>query len=299
MDGLKHVVVAGGSGLVGRALVAALAGAGVRVTVLSRTPRAAGLPAGAEARGWDDLPAALEGADAVINLCGESIAGARWSPARKQLLVDSRVGPTGRLVQAMAGRGVLVNASAVGIYGALDGRPVDEAQAPGKGFLAQVCRKWEAAADGAAGARVVKLRLGVVLARDGGALPKMALPVRLFQGTRLGHGQQGLSWIHLDDLVRMLVEAAANPAWQGPVNAVAPMPVTNETFTRALARRLHRPLLPVPAWITRAALRLLLGEMGQAMLLEGAFVYPRKAEALGFEFRFPGVEAALADLLPG
>lgn len=297
--GLKHVVVAGGTGLVGRPLVALLAGTGVRVTMLSRTPGAAALPAGAQARGWDDLPAALEGADAVINLCGESIAGARWSPARKQLLLESRVGPTGRLARAMAG-GVLVNASAVGIYGAMDGRPVVESQAPGKGFLAKVCRQWESAADGAAarGVRVVKLRLGVVLARDGGALPKMALPVRLFQGTRLGHGQQGLSWIHLDDLVRMIVEAASNPAWQGTVNAVSPMPVSNETFTRALARRLHRPLLPVPAWITRAALGLLLGEMGRAVLLEGAFVYPGMAERLGFAFRFPRLQEALADLLP-
>ena len=287
---LKHVVVAGGSGLVGRHLVAALTGAGTRVTVLSRAP-------GPGMRGWDDLPGALEGADAVINLCGAGIADRRWSAARKQVLVDSRVGPTERLAQAMGGAGVLVNASAVGIYGALDGRPVDERGAPGKGFLAQVCRKWEAAAEGA-GARVVKLRLGVVLARDGGALPKMALPVRLFQGTRLGHGQQGLSWIHVDDLVALIIEAASNPEYQGPVNATAPGPVTNETFTRTLARRLHRPLLPVPAWITRTALKALLGEMGEAMLLEGAFVYPREAERLGFVFRYPRVEDALAELFP-
>jgi hypothetical protein len=299
---LQHVVVAGGSGLVGRHLVAVLVAAGTRVTVLSRSPGTA-LPSGAEARGWDALPGVLEGADAVINLCGEGIAGGRWTAARKKLLVASRVEPTGRLVRALgavaARPPVLVNASAVGIYGALDGRPVDEGHSPGKGFLAQVCRQWEAAADGAPadGMRVVKLRLGVVLARDGGALPKMAFPVRLFQGTKLGHGQQGLSWIHVDDLVALIIEAAVNPAYQGPVNAVSPGPVSNETFTRALARRMKRPLLPVPAWVTRAALRLLLGEMGEAMLLEGAFVYPKQAERLGFVFRFPRVEEALADLV--
>ena len=298
---LQNVVVAGGSGLVGRHLVAALAAGGTRVTVLSRSPGAAALPAGVQARGWDDLPGALAGADAVINLCGAGIADRRWSPARKQALLDSRVEPTRRLAQAMAegGARVLVNASAVGIYGAMDGRPVLESQAAGKGFLARLCRQWEAAADGAAapGTRVVKLRLGVVLAQDGGALPKMAFPVRLCQGTRLGHGQQGLSWIHVDDLVRLFIEAAGNPAYTGPVNATSPMPVTNETFTRALARRLKRPMLPVPAFVTRAALKVLLGEMGEAMLLEGAFVYPRVAEGRGFEFRFPGVEEALADLV--
>jgi uncharacterized protein (TIGR01777 family) len=288
---LQRVVVAGGTGLVGRHLVAALAAAGTQVTVLSRAP-------GALVRGWDDLPGALAGADAVINLCGAGIADRRWSPQRKQLLADSRIGPTERLARAMAaaGCGVLVNASAVGFYGSRDERPVDERQGPGHDFLAQLCARWEAAAEPAA-ARVVRLRLGVVLARDGGALPKMARPVRLFQGTRLGHGRQGLSWIHLDDLVRMIIQAAGDPAWQGAVNATAPEPVSNAAFTRILARRLHRPLLPVPAWITGAAVRALLGEMGVALLLEGAFVLPGVAQRLGFGFRFPRLEEALADLL--
>jgi len=298
---LKHVVVAGGTGLVGRHLVAALAGAGTRVTVLSRSPGAAGLPPGAQARSWEDLPGTLEGADAVINLCGEGIAGGRWSAARKRLLLDSRIAPTERLVRALgpAGPRVLVNASAVGFYGPLDLRPVAEDQPAGAGFLAGLCRQWEAAAGEATahGVRVVQLRLGVVLARDGGALPRMALPVRLGLGTRLGHGRQGLSWIHLDDLVRLILEAAANPAYQGPVNAVAPEPVSNEAFTRALARRLKRPLLPVPAALTRLALQALLGEMGQAMLLEGAYVRPERAGQLGFTWRFPRLADALADLL--
>ena len=294
MEKLKRVVLAGGTGLVGRHLAAALAREGVQVAVLSRS----GAPGTAS---WDDLPRALEGADAVVNLAGEGIADQRWTASRKEAILRSRVDATTRLVAALnalpAPPPVLVSASAVGLYGPMDGRPVDETFPPGKGFLAKVCRQWEAAADGAAGTRVVKLRLGVVLARDGGALPKMAFPVKLFQGAKLGHGQQGLSWIHIDDLVRLILEAASNPGYAGVVNATAPGPVTNESFTRALARRLHRPMLPVPAWVTRAALGLLTGEMGRAMLLEGAFVYPRRAEALGFVFRFPRVEGALEDLL--
>jgi len=302
----NHVVVAGGTGLVGRHLVPALLQAGFEVTVLTRAPGRTALPAGARAAAWQELPGLLEGAAAVVNLSGESIAQGRWTPARKRAILASRLDATDRLVQAMAALErrpqVLVNASAVGFYGPMDGRPVDEEQGPGRGFLAGVCRQWEGRAEAATalGVRVVKLRLGVVLARDGGALPRLAFPVRIWQGTRLGHGQQGLSWIHIDDLVRLVLEAIANPAWQGALNATAPMPASNETFTRAVARQLRRPLLPVPALVTRAALRLLLGDMAQEMLLEGAFVYPRKAERLGFQFRFPGAAQALADLLgPG
>jgi len=302
--GLRHLVVAGGTGLVGRHLVQALAADGIRVTVLSRAPGTMALPPGAEARSWDALPQALDGADAVVNLCGEGIAAGRWSAARRRLLLDSRVGPTLRLVQALgalpAGPRVLVNAGAVGDYGALDDRPADEATPPGHGFLPQLCRQWEAAAEGAAahGARVVQLRLGVVLARDRGALPRMALPVRWFLGAKLGHGRQGLSWIHVDDLVRLILAAAADAAWKGPVNATAPWPVSNEAFTRALCRRLRRPLLPLPAPLTRAAIRLLLGQMGEELLLQGAFVLPRAAERLGFTFRYPRLEDALSNLLP-
>ena len=299
-----HIVVAGGSGLVGSALVAALVREGMAVTVLSRTPERVQLPTGATAKAWSDLTQVLEGADAVINLCGAGIADRRWSPARKRELLDSRLEPTGRIVAALATLAVkpaLVNASAIGIYGPRDGRPIDEDErhGPGTGFLARLCRQWEAAADAALahGVRVVKVRIGIVLARDGGALPKMALPVRLFQGTRLGHGQQGFSWIHMDDLVRLFLEAARNPAYAGAVNATSPQPTTNETFTRMLTHRLHRPLLPVPAFLTRTAVKILLGEMAEALLLDGAFVYPRKAAELGFTFRFERAEAALADLL--
>ena len=300
---LKRVVVAGGTGLVGRPLVQALVDLGADVTVMTRNPGRGGLPAGASARGWEDLATTLNGADAVINLAGEGIADKRWSAARKAVLLTSRVETTQRLVEAMRAcpqpPAALVNASAIGFYVPADREPVDETSDSGMGFLAEVCRAWEVEAMAAAafGVRVALLRIGVVLAREGGALPKMALPVRWFQGCKLGTGSQGLSWIHLDDLVAMFVEATRNPAWRGAFNGTAPKPLSNEAFTRALAQRLHRPLLPVPGFVTAAATKLALGELAEALLLQGAFVKPTRALALGFAFRFPTAEQALEDLL--
>lgn len=301
--GLNRAVVAGGTGLVGRALVRALVAQGCQVTVLSRRPGSAPGLDGALLRGWDDLPAPLEGVDAVFNLAGAGIADRRWSAVRKAAILDSRVHGTRRLVEAMKActevPRTLVNASAIGLYVPRGADPVDEFSPPGHGFLAEVCQAWEAEAMAAAasGIRVARLRIGVVLAREGGALPKMALPVRLFQGSKLGSGAQGLSWIHRDDLVAMLVEAARNEAWEGPFNATAPEPLSQEAFTRLLAQRLHRPLLPVPAFLTAGVLRLLLGELAEALLLQGAFVHPVRAQNLGFTFRFPTAQAALRDLL--
>jgi uncharacterized protein len=301
--GLKRVVVAGGTGLVGRALVKALLVQEAQVTVLTRHPGSALVPAGVRVRGWVGLAKELEGVDAVFNLAGEGLADQRWSPRRKALLLSSRVGPTEELVESMRActhrPAVLVNASAIGYYGPGDDTPVCELNPAGEGFLAEICRAWEAAALPARelGVRVVLARLGVVLAREGGALPKMARPVRLCLGSRLGNGQQGLSWIHLHDLESLLLEAARNPAWEGPFNATAPEPVSQNTFVRLLARQLHRPLLPLPGWLTSASLRLLLGDMGQELLLEGAYVHPMRAEALGFPFRFNTPEEALEDLL--
>lgn len=299
------VVVAGGTGLVGRALVQALVEGGTQVTVLTRHPGGARLTPGAVASAWEDVDGAVAGADAVFNLAGEGIADRRWSPARKALLRLSRTETTSRLVTAIIQSDprpkVLVNASAVGFYGSQDGRPLDEGAPAGRGFLADLCRAWEREADRVAdvGVRLVKLRLGVVLAREGGALPKMALPVKLFQGAALGSGQQGLSWIHLEDLVRLTLVAAGDEAYRGPVNATAPWPVSNDTFTRLLGKALRRPVLPIPGFLTAAALRVLVGEMADDMLLSGNFAYPRKAQQLGFAFRFPTAEAALADLIPG
>jgi uncharacterized protein len=296
---LKRVVLAGGTGLVGRHLAEAFRARGVRVDLVTRRP---GIFPGAVA--WEALPLVLDGADAVINLAGEGLADQGWSQARKAALLNSREGTTTRIVQAMKRLErppqVLVNASAVGFYGNPGAAPLDEGATPGQGFLAQVCQRWEAAADTAQPeARVVKLRLGVVLAREGGALPRMALPVRAFLGAPLGGGAQGVSWIHIEDLTSLIVEVAEKEAYFGPVNATAPCPVSNREFTRALARRLGRPLLPLPGFLTRAALELLFGEMAREVLLGGAFVLPRAATERGFRFRFERVEEALADLLPG
>nr|WP_275976295.1 TIGR01777 family oxidoreductase [Geothrix alkalitolerans] len=299
---LNRVVVAGGTGLVGRPLVRDLLDLGTQVHVLTRRA-AAGLPAGAHAHGWEDLPALLDGADAVINLAGEGIADQRWTVARKAAIRQSRTQTTRRLVEAMRDcqkpPRVLVNASAIGYYGARDRTPVDEGAAPGTGFLAETCRDWEAEAMAASaiGVRVVRIRTGVVLAREGGALPKMALPVRYYLGCALGSGKQGLSWIHRDDLVAMFLEAARNDAWEGPFNGTAPGFLDNEAFTDLLARQLHRPLLPVPGRLTAAAMKVVLGDMADALLLQGAFVVPARARALGFEFLFTEAADALADLL--
>ena len=298
-----QTIVAGGTGLVGRALVGALLAQGTKVAILTRNPQELKVPAGASAHGWEDLPNLLDGADAVINLAGEGIADRRWSAARKAAILDSRILATSRLVGAMRQcsrpPAALVNASAIGYYLPKDSAPIDEGAAPGSGFLAEVCQAWEAEALTAAalGVRVARVRIGVVLAREGGALPKLALPVRWFSGCKLGSGQQGLSWIHMDDLVAMLSEAARNPAWEGAFNGTTPEPLSNETFTRLVAQRLHRPLLPVPGFLTALATKLLLGEMAEALLLQGAFVQPAHALALGFQFRFPTAQAALEDLL--
>jgi hypothetical protein len=300
---LNHIVVAGGTGLVGRPLVAALRELGAKVTVLTRNPGSPTLPPGASAHKWEDLPSLLEDVDAVINLAGEGIAEKRWNVARKAAILDSRVLATRTIVGAMRACGkppaVLVNASAISIYDSKYESPVDEAGQGGAGFLADVCQAWEAEAEAASrlGVRVVRIRIGVVLARHGGAFPKMVLPVRLFQGCKLGSGKQGLSWIHLDDLVAMLIEATRNPAWEGAFNGTAPQPLSNEAFTRLIAKQLHRPMWPVPGFVTTTMLKLALGELAEELLLQGPFVLPARAQALGFPFRFSTVEAALKDLL--
>lgn len=300
---LERMVVAGGTGLVGRPLVRALLAQGSQVVVLTRKPNQLALPEGASAHGWEGLPDLLDGADAVINLAGEGIADRRWSSARKAAILDSRITATSRLVGALRQcphpPAALVSASAIGYYIPKGAEPVDEGAGPGSSFLAEVCQAWEAEAMGAMalGVRVVRIRIGVVLAREGGALPKLALPVRWCSGCKLGSGKQGLSWIHLDDLVAMLVEAARNPGWEGVFNATAPDPLSNEAFTRLVARHLHRPLLPVPGFFTTLATKVLLGEMAESLLLQGAFVQPAHALALGFPFRFPTAQAALEDLL--
>jgi hypothetical protein len=292
-----RVVVSGASGLVGSALVPALRAAGHRVDGLSRRPPRAGTTD----IQWDPAqrrldPRALERVDAVVHLAGESIAALRWTTSVKERIRRSRVDGTRLLAGTLAGLErpprVLISASAVGYYGNRGETPLTEKSAPGSGFLADVCREWEAAADPAraAGIRVVHPRFGLVLAGQGGALPRIARPFRLGAGGVVGSGRQYWSWIGIDDLVGVIELCLALDALAGPVNAVAPAPATNREFTRALAQVLRRPaLVPLPA----LAVRLVLGEMGRALLLDSARVVPRRLERAGFRFRHPGLEDAL------
>ncbi len=286
-----RVLVTGGTGLVGRAACDALRAAGHAVTLVSREPGR--VPA--RAIGWDGLRAAMPETDAIVNLAGESIAGGRWTPARKAEIRRSRIEGTRALVDAAAASEprpkVLVSASAVGYYGDRGDEPLDEAAGPGTDFLARVCIDWEAAARRAEplGVRVALLRFGVVLAPDGGALAAMLLPFRAGLGGPIGGGKQWMSWVHRDDVVGLIREAVAAEAYAGPVNVTSPNPVTNKDFARALGRALHRPaVLPAPA----VALRLLLGEMA-TMLLTGQRVLPAVAQRLGYAWRQPELPAAL------
>ena len=296
-----RVVVSGATGLVGSALVPALRAAGHRVDRLSRRPPTTG---GTDIQ-WDPVVGrldsrALEGVDAVVHLAGESIAAFRWTAAVKERIRRSRVDGTRLLSRTLAALErrprALVSVSAVGYYGNRGETALTEESAAGSGFLAGVCREWEAAADPAraAGIRVVHPRLGIVLAAQGGALPRIARPFRLGAGGVVGTGRQYWSWIGIDDLVRVIELCLELDTLAGPVNAVAPAPVTNLEFTRVLGRVLGRPtLVPLPAPV----IRLLLGEMGQALLLDSAPVVPRRLERSGFRFQHPDLEAALRAVL--
>ena len=288
-----RIVVAGGTGFLGHALVERLRH-DHDVMVLTRHPRGAGQIPWTATEGGGAWAAAVQAADAVVNLAGESIAEGRWTAARKTAIRASRVAATRAIVGALhngARAQALINASAIGIYGDRGDEPLTEASPPGSDFLASVCRDWEAEAQHAADiTRVVLLRTGLVLGAGGGALPQLALPFRLFAGGPLGSGRQYWSWIHRDDWVEMVRWAIEQTAVTGPLNVTAPEPVTNAAFARELGRALHRPaVLPVPA----IAMRLALGEMADAMILGGQRVLPAKAQALGFTFRYATLSAAL------
>jgi hypothetical protein len=327
-----RIAVTGATGLIGSRLVGVLRARGDEVTVLSRDPErararleqvtaasgsagsGAAVPANAAASGtlqacaWDPLReaapvAALEGRDAVVHLAGENIAQ-RWSAQAKRAIRESRVRGTQNLlagIQALpaapaGGRpSALVSSSAIGYYGARGEEPIDEEAPAGSDFLAQICREWEQQAAAAAdlGLREVRVRTGVVLDREGGALAKMLPPFRLGIGGPVAGGRQYVSWVHPDDLVGIFCAALADPRWSGAVNATAPEPVTNRELSAALGRALHRPaLLPVPGF----ALQVLYGEMAQ-VVTTGARVLPARPLVLGYEFRYPGVDAALAAAL--
>jgi hypothetical protein len=297
------IVIAGGTGFLGRPLADALAADGHSVVVLTRAA-AATRPGGVRLAPWapDGRAGAaareIDGADAVVNLAGESIAAGRWSPARKQQILESRVNATRSLADAIARATapptVLVSGSAVGYYGPCGDEIVTESSAPGSDFLARVCVEWEAEANRAASdrTRVVCIRTGLVLERDGGALPQMLPPFWLLAGGPVGSGGQYWPWIHRDDWIGIVRWAIGDSTVSGAVNATAPNPVTNRAFAAALGRAMHRPaLLPAPAF----ALRLLLGEMADALLLSGQRAIPARAQQK-FAFRFEDVESALRAL---
>jgi hypothetical protein len=291
-----RVAVTGASGLIGRALVDALRADGSTVLRLVR-----GAPAAPDELEWDPAAgrldgAALEGLDAVVHLAGENIAAGRWTAARRQAILRSRVDGTSLLARTLAALRrpprVLLSGSAVGYYGDRADEPLDESAAAGTGFLADVCRAWEAAAEpaAAAGIRVVRLRTGVVLTRRGGALPKMLLPFKLLVGGRVGHGRQWVSWIALDDEVGAIRHLLAADAVAGPANLAAPDPVTNADLARAIGQALGRPAaLPTPS----VALRLAFGELSH-VLLDSTRALPRALERSGYVFRHPALEPYLA-----
>jgi hypothetical protein len=295
------IAISGSSGLIGSALLRRLEAQGDRVLRLVRSRPAAGANeiAWDPARGTIDATR-LEGVDAVVNLAGETIAAWPWSTARKARIRESRLQATTLLARTLAGLTrrprVLVSASAVGYYGDRGAMPLDETSPAGTGFLADTCVEWEAAAEPAvrAGIRVVYPRIGMVLSREGGALAPLLLPFRFGLGGPIGSGRQYMSWIALDDLTGAIAHAISTDALQGAVNAVAPRPVTNAEFTRALGRAVRRPvILPFPAF----AARLVLGEMADELLLSSARALPARLLATGFAFRHPEIDSALGAAL--
>jgi len=299
-----RALVTGATGFVGTRLLAKLE----NPVVLSRNPDKAAKSLarfGASVHGWDPQAgpppaAAFDGIDTVIHLAGDPVAEGRWNAKKKARIRDSRVVGTRNLVAALRALpvkpGVLVSASAVGLYGPRGEEELTEASAPADDFLAEVCREWEREAVAARefGMRVVPIRVGIVLGENGGALRKMLTPFKLGLGSPLGSGRQYMPWIHIDDLVEMILFAAREPSVTGPLNGTAPNPVTTREFTKTLGRVLGRPTFfpPVPGFM----LRLMFGEFANA-LLGSQRVLPKAALAAGFKFRYPNLEPALRDVL--
>ncbi|MBW4647517.1 MAG: TIGR01777 family oxidoreductase [Kastovskya adunca ATA6-11-RM4] len=298
------IAITGATGFVGSRLVERLQAEGHQILVLTRNLASAQKKFSnvqvvtytpTESGPWQG---AISGCDAVVNLAGEPIAENRWTPERKQEILNSRKLGTQKIVEAIATSEqkptVLVNASAIGYYGTSETATFEESSAAGDDFLAEVCQAWEAEARQVkdAGVRLVILRLGIVLG-EGGALAKMIPPFKLFAGGPLGTGNQWFSWIHRDDLVSLMIEAIKRPDMEGVLNATAPNPVRMSEFCQTLGDVLHRPSwLPVPGF----ALEALLGD-GSKLVLEGQQVLPKKTQSYSFDFQYPTVKQAIADIL--
>lgn len=289
------ILIAGASGLVGSALVPSLESDGAEVTRLVRTTAK---PGEIEWHPNQDTmdPARLEGFDAIINLAGENVAGGRWTEEQKRKIHDSRVNGTHLLSEAMAKLAkrprVFLCASATGFYGDRDDEVLDEHSDSGGGFLAGVCREWEQATEPAAnaGVRVVNLRFGVILSRDGGMLARLLTPFKMGMGGKVGSGKQFISWVAIDDVVGAIKLALHDETFRGPLNVVAPNPVTNEALTKTLGHVLSRPTaLSIPGF----AARLAFGEMADEMLLSSQYVVPKRLTDAGFEYKYPDLEGAL------
>jgi hypothetical protein len=303
-----RVFITGGTGLVGNRLLLELRQRDHQPVVLTRRDMT-GRHDAEYVRGdptqpgtWQEIAASC---DAIVNLAGEGIFNRRWNDEFKKLVRDSRVLATRHCVEALSrsprrsdgSPKVLVNASAIGYYGARDAEPLDESAPPGQGFLSSVCVEWELTARAAEvlGVRVVLARIGVVLDKSGGALGKMLLPFKLGAGGPIASGRQYMSWIHNADVAGLLAFSLENSTVTGPMNLTAPKPVTNKEFGKALGRALSRPAF---VWTPGFALRLLLGE-GAELVTKGQNVVPKKALELGYTFRFPELDAALKDVLSG
>ena len=299
------IIVTGASGLIGSALVSSLSKQGHQVTALVRRESKRKPPAGLTEVIWNpaagELDAArLVGHEAAVHLAGESIASGRWTDAKKRRIVESRVKSTRLLAETLARLQThpraFICASAIGYYGDRGSELLTEESAPGVDFLSHVCREWEAACEPvrAVGIRTVNLRIGIVLSSKGGALAQMLTPFKLGLGGRIGNGWQYMSWIALDDALGAIEHALTDESLAGPVNVVAPQPVKNVEFTKTIGRVLGRPtLLPVPGF----ALRLVLGEMADELLLASTRVEPARLKATGYQFKYPQLEPALRHLL--
>jgi uncharacterized protein len=301
-----RVIITGGSGFIGRRLIIELLQARHEVIVLSRRPENVHkIFPSVRVEFWDaktsnGLTSVLEGADALINLTGESISTKRWSSMQKQKILSSRIDSTRAIVNAIEQThrrpSVLLNASAVGYYGNVSEDEVTEAYLKGKGFLPDVCEQWEMEAQKAQelGVRVVLLRTGIVLDENEGALHKLLLPFQMFIGGPLGNGRQWFPWIHVQDEVNAILFAMEHEQINGPINLAAPQSIRMIEFCNALGSVLHRPSwLPVPEF----ALRLILGEMAEPLLFQGQKIIPKKLLEAGFKFQYPNLENALQDIL--